>query len=535
MGHIKKLTLVFKLALIISSFLFLSACGGGGGAPAAIASPVPTPLGPALPDVSIFEATIFQSSDNYQSFCENPRPGTADIQGNLLIENYWLRSWTHDLYLWYSEVDYQNPELFDDKLDYFKVLKTNGLTPSGALRDKFHFSYDTEVWNQLSQSGVRTGYGMSFVTVNSSLPREVYIRFVEPDSPAFNVGVRRGSRIIEVDGADLLNGNTQSDFDNFNAGLFPDNHGESHSFVMLHPGDSSNSSFNMTSASVVTSPVLTHSVKPTATGKVGYLVFKDHIATAEQQLIEVFTNFESEGLTDLVLDLRYNGGGYLAIASQLAYMITGSADTAGKTFELQGFNDKHPNINPVTDRTITAMPFFDESLGFSVAAGQALPSLGLRKVYILTSSRTCSASESVINALRGINVEVVLIGDTTCGKPYGFYPGDNCGTTYFTIQFKGENDIGFGDYSDGFSPANTTGFAGELVTGCSALDDLSHELGDINEGLLATALQYRDTMICPAPPVSIIFSSNVLPQNVIESNILQQSFALDYKILGMPK
>ena len=58
-----------------------------------------------------------------------------------------------------------------------------------------------------------------------------------------------------------------------------------------------------------------------------------------------------------------------------------------------------------------------------------------------------------MNGLRGVGVEVIQIGSTTCGKPYGFYPTDNCGTTYFTIQFKGVNDAGFGDYSDGFSPA----------------------------------------------------------------------------------
>ena len=58
---------------------------------------------------------------------------------------------------------------------------------------------------------------------------------------------------------------------------------------------------------------------------------------------------------------------------------------------------------------------------------------------------TCSASESIINGLRGVNVQVIQIGSTTCGKPYGFYPEDNCGTTYFSIQFKGVNAAGFGE------------------------------------------------------------------------------------------
>ncbi len=67
-------------------------------------------------------------------------------------------------------------------------------------------------------------------------------------------------------------------------------------------------------------------------------------------------------------------------------------------------------------------------------------------MFVLTGPNTCSASESIINALQGVDVEVIQIGSTTCGKPYGFYPQDNCGTTYFSVEFKGVNAKGFGDY-----------------------------------------------------------------------------------------
>ena len=88
-------------------------------------------------------------------------------------------------------------------------------------------------------------------------------------------------------------------------------------------------------------------------------------------------------------------------------------------------------------------------------------------------------------------MDVVQIGSTTCGKPYGFYATDNCGTTYFSIQFKGVNALGFGDYTDGFSPNNTMSAAGTRIPGCSIADDFSHPLGDQAEGRLATALGYR--------------------------------------------
>jgi hypothetical protein len=127
----------------------------------------------------------------------------------------------------------------------------------------------------------------------------------------------------------------------------------------------------------------------------------------------------------------------------------------------------------------------------------ALPTLNLQRVYVLATSGTCSASELVINSLRGIGVSVYLIGDTTCGKPYGFLPQPNCGTTYYTIQFKAINAKGFGEYSDGFIPS-TTDNGLDKVKGCTVADDLQHELGDPNEALLAAALQLRATGACPA-------------------------------------
>jgi hypothetical protein len=119
---------------------------------------------------------------------------------------------------------------------------------------------------------------------------------------------------------------------------------------------------------------------------------------------------------------------------------------------------------------------------------------------VITGPGTCSASESIINSLRGVNVSVYIIGSTTCGKPYGFYPTDNCGTTYFTIQFRGENAANFGDYSDGFSPANQVDNKGTSVPGCSVADDLSHPLGNASEGRIAAALAFRasNNQTCPA-------------------------------------
>jgi C-terminal processing protease CtpA/Prc len=91
----------------------------------------------------------------------------------------------------------------------------------------------------------------------------------------------------------------------------------------------------------------------TASGNVGYMLFNDHIATAEQELIDAVNQLNTAGISDLVLDIRYNGGGFLDIASELAYMIAGNARTAGKTFESTVFNSKHPTTDPVTGDPLT--------------------------------------------------------------------------------------------------------------------------------------------------------------------------------------
>jgi hypothetical protein len=234
---------------------------------------------------------------------------------------------------------------------------------------------------------------------------------------------------------------------------------------------------------------------------VGYLLFNDHTAAAEAQLKVAMEDLADAGIDELVLDLRYNGGGFLAIASQLGYMIAGPAATNGRAFERLEFNSKFPTLDPLTGQPIQPMPFHATTLNFSVPAGQALPNLGLGRVFVLTSGRTCSASESIINGLRGIGIAVIQIGGSTCGKPYGFYPQDNCGTTYFSIQFRGVNDVGFGDYVEGFSATRTVGDPSANLPGCPAADDFTHDLGDPQEGQLQVALTRLQTGACPVVPL----------------------------------
>jgi hypothetical protein len=194
-------------------------------------------------------------------------------------------------------------------------------------------------------------------------------------------------------------------------------------------------------------------------------------------------------------------------------MIAGTNRTAGKSFSKLRFNQGAGSLNPVTGGANNPTPFYAQTLGFTLTSGTDLPALNLSRVFILSTADTCSASEAVINGLRGIDLEVNLIGSKTCGKPYGFYPQDNCGETYYTIQFQTTNDKSFGDYADGFLPNNSSTQFGVRMPGCEVADDLTRELGDPNEALLAAALQFRVNGTCPVQPSSEV-ASKMVRQNV---------------------
>jgi carboxyl-terminal processing protease len=483
--------------VLSAALLALTGCGGGGGG-----GDGGTSGGSAGSEGIQYTPGVFVSSSTFAAQCAVPRSGIdpetgrryPDVPGSVTAENHWLRSWTNELYLWYREVPDANPANFSTTDAYFELLKTNATTPSGNPKDKFHFTFPTEEFRLLSQSGVQAGYGAEWVIVSERPPRRVVVAYTQPNSPAAAANLTRGAEVRAVDGVSI-DAVASAEIDTLNAGLFPGTVGEGHTFTVRDPGGAIRS-IQMQSANVTIAPVQHVQVLSTNTGPVGYLFFSDHIATAEGALVAAIQTLRNANVTDLVLDLRYNGGGFLDIASELAYMIAGNGPTAGRTFEALRFNDKHPTINPFSGELLTPTPFHTTTQ--FAASPDPLPTLNLSRVFVLTGPGTCSSSESIINSLRGVDVGVIQIGSTTCGKPYGFLPEDNCGTTYFSIQFRGDNAKGFGDYPDGFSPNNTVNGAGVRIPGCSVADDFSRALGDPQEGRLAAALQYRASQSCPA-------------------------------------
>jgi hypothetical protein len=525
-----RLSKIATAAVMAAGAAFLAACGGGGGGstpPPTTGTPPPTSQGPT------WTQGVFAPSGDFDQQCATPRVGSdingdpfPDVQGALIDELFWLRSWSDETYLWNDEIVDRNPSTFNDRLAYFEQLKSGAVTASGAPRDQFHFTEPTDEFLESRQSVPSSSYGVSYVAFSTSPPRDFRVRYTEPNSPASAVvnnqtNFVRGARILEVDGVDLVNSNSQSAIDTLNAGLFPATAGETHTFLVRDPGSTTSRTITLTSQDLSVAPVNRTRIVDTPTGKVGYILFNTFSPfSSEEAIASAFSEMSNAGVSDLVLDLRYNGGGLLAVASQVGYMVAGP-NSLGQTFDRLVVNN-----NPRNPYSTDDFPFQNRGQGFSLSAGTPLDSVSLNRVFILSTGRTCSASESVINGLRGIDVEVVLIGGKTCGKPYGFFPTDNCGVTYFTIQFGGTNAKGFGEYSDGFLPMNSSDTIGVKIPGCSVADDFNTELGDPTEAMFAAALDYRVSGTCP-PPATKVEAEKVLVSEPGMKNVATTTLRAD--------
>jgi len=501
----KQMPSKFPLILIILLALTLLTACGGSSKPRAVST------NPSVGTEPSWVKDQFKPAANFVAQCEDPRVGSSPITGEAypdkpgseLLEKHWQRAFTNETYLWYKEVIDKNPKDFN-LIDYFAQLKTTAVTDSGRDKDQFHWLQPTSEVEELTQLGVSYGYGISFDQQQSSPPRQWIVNNLTPNTQAFTSGISRGSRLLEVDGVDFVNSDNQTDIDTINNAIFSTIEGETHTFKFIDINDIEYQIVLQTAA-IIGVPLQIAKTIETAQGKTGYLLLNSfHNSTVEKDLFDSFTAFAEQGVNDLIVDLRYNGGGYLAFSSQLAYMVAGKNATAGKVYETTVYNDKISNEQ---------MPFFNETLDLRrliggdsiIQAGQALPELNLNRVYVLTTGSSCSASESFMNSLIGIDVEVIQIGETTCGKPYGFVSEDNCGSTYYTVQFKGENDAGFGDYADGLMPVKLPE-AGKLaqVQGCPMSEDYLHDLGDEQEILLASALYYQTNNDCPEVAVNSV-------------------------------
>lgn len=275
-----------------------------------------------------------------------------------------------------------------------------------------------------------------------------WVRYIIPNSDASSKDIRRGDIFYAVNGTPL-------NVNNYRELLAGQNY-----TLNLADYDSGNITPNsrsvaLTKTELAENPILINKVLNYDTHKIGYLMYNGFYGEYDNNLNTVFGQFRAEGVTDLVLDLRYNSGGAVKSATYLASMITGQFN--GQVFAKQQWNAKIEDYFNDNDPE-QLINRFSNSIG-----GNAINSLNLSKVYILTSKSTASSSELVINGLKPY-IEVVQIGDVTVGKNVGsvtLYDSPSFGKqgrsnrhkyAMQPICFKIVNSAGFGEYQNGISP-----------------------------------------------------------------------------------
>lgn len=374
----------------------------------------------------------------------------------------WLQCHMAEWYFWYAVAPQPDPGAYADLDSFFEASLYQGDTVFPA--DRWSYYESTESFNRFFGDGQNLGYGMSVagLEVEGRPDLPLRVRYVEPLSDAATKGLLRGEQIVSINGVPASTYIANNDF----SVLTPANPGDVLNLVVRNGGIDRNVSL-VASVHALT-PVSGVGIVTSPLGRrVGYVQVKDMISQVLSPLDAAFAQFRAQGVTEVVLDLRYNGGGLVSVGRTVASYIGGDR-TAGRDYTRLLYNDQRAPFNNQT--------FVFENP--SVAAD-------LARVYILTGPRTCSASEQLINGLAPF-VTVVQIGDTSCGKPVGFLPQSNAGNTFSVVAFESVNQNNQGRYWDGLAPT------------CSVADDLDHPQGSAAEGLLAAALDHADTGACPA-------------------------------------
>lgn len=367
----------------------------------------------------------------------------------------WLRSYMLDQYLWAGASPNPEPTGFDSLQSYFSALLSKGAGTVPA--DRWSYITDSASYNQYFEEGKTLGYGFAVNGLEQRLPLK--LRYVEPQSPAAAEGLARGDVVLAINGKSSAELIASMDF----SALSATQAGEL--LTLQIAGSVGPRNVTLSAATYPLTPVPVSHVLTLANGaKAGYLVLKEFVTQAQAPLVEAFQVFRAAGANELILDLRYNGGGRISVANVLASLVAGRAHD-GKVFTRLNFNAKQSASNSSYQLAATAT--------------------GFARVLVLTGSRTCSASELIVNGLRPY-VEVVTLGGQTCGKPVGFIPEESCGSTISAVNFETLNARGEGGYYDG------------IAASCPVAEDFDKAFGDPTETLTAAALSYLQSGRCPA-------------------------------------
>lgn len=417
--------------------------------------------------------------------CKKNNSGPDSPPANGTVEEKIMDS----VYLYSKEVYYWNdliPSYGDFNPRQYKGSSElssaeNVMAAIRGLQEKDRYSFVT---TKEESDGIQTGQATSFgfFVKSSSIDKVApidsvfwFVNYAYDQSTAGLNGVKRGWRINKINGSQI--NYDQASVNILNEVFFGNATAASFEFVKQ---DGNTVTSSLTKSSFQANSVLYKTVFTSGAKKIGYFVFNQFFgAYSRNELSNVFANFESAGINELIVDLRYNPGGSTATQDTLADFIAPLSANNQKMYSLQ-FN---PQLQQGNFPLLKLNPEFSNTSfaeGINTEKFNKAGNLNLSRVFFIVSSSSASASELVINNLKPY-MDVKLIGDTTCGKPVGFFPIEISNLAIYPISFRTVNSVGNADYYNGFAPDKVVA------------DGVEKEWGDVGEPCLASALNYINT------------------------------------------
>jgi len=363
--------------------------------------------------------------------------------------------YTRDIYLWYQQIPSSfNEQSYADPNKIMEAIRKYSTEPGFPQAvDRWSFAMKQAEWDDVS-GGIAGDFGFS---VFFRAEGDLRVKYVERASPAGVKGMHRGWRVTKINGSTNI---TTANSDFIVDAIF---YSTSGNFTFQKP-DGSSVDVSLTATTYQEHPIFLDSVYTAGTKKVGYMVFNSFLGDTTEVYSEfqrIFNKFNAQGVNDVAVDLRYNGGGYVSVQQKLANYLVSNAASGGVMMN-QVFNDKYASWN--------------ESDNFN-----KLGPLNLPRVFFIVSNNTASASELLINNLRPY-MDVKLVGPgATYGKPVGYFPIPVGDWYIFPVSFRSTNKNGQGNYFSGFSVDS------------QQPDGLDKDWGDINETAFASVLKYVGT------------------------------------------
>ena len=405
------------------------------------------------------------------------------ISKEALSVNEFVLEYMDYFYLWTDKIPADlDPKSTEDSKEFFNKVVYNGTEDTydqdiEANRNGDRWSFITDDLQGLLDyfNGVRTTAGYmpyAYLAEEGSDKLVLVVKYVYANSPASAVGLKRGSIIMEIDGKDLTNENINDLFKQesyeITLGTFDENTGK---FSLT------NKTETITKKEIHTNPIIKSEIYNINGTKIAYLLYNSFIHKYDNFLITEFEKFKAEGVTELVLDLRYNGGGAVSSAINIASMIA-PKEAIGSVFLKKEYNSSLQKLyleDPRYGEEYLQDRLSDKATGYKDdgVLGTSLTNLNLNRVYVIGLNGTASASELVINGLRPY-MTVVTVGGDTHGKYTASTTFQSKEYTNWAIQpiiFKSSNADGETDYWNGF-PA-TIKVRDQPITGDFGYDETS--------------------------------------------------------------